>query len=75
MKVAGLSDLHYVMGFGMVSAEGDNIVMLQQTARNLLKKLQQELISPEDIPADLSKLSLEDQIVKLFELRYVNELV
>ena len=29
MKVAGLSDLHFVMGFGMVTAEGDNVVMLQ----------------------------------------------
>lgn len=55
--------------------EGDNTVMAQQTAKYLLKKLQVGEIDLESFEFDVkNNLTIEQQLILLFEIRFKNQL-
>jgi len=55
--------------------EGDNTVMAQQTAKYLLKKLQKGEIDVDSFEFDVkNNLTLEQQLILLFEIRFKNQL-
>lgn len=55
--------------------EGDNTVMAQQTAKYLLKKLQAGEIDLDSFEFDVkNNLTIEQQLILLFEIRFKNQL-
>ena len=76
LQIAGLARNHVNFGIGVVTAEGDNTVLAQQTAMHLLGSLQKGKI---DISAIENKftdksLKMENRILGLFELRWKSQL-
>ncbi|CDW84516.1 peroxisomal acyl-coenzyme a oxidase 1 [Stylonychia lemnae] len=75
LQVSGLTRPHLDFGVGVVTAEGDNTVLMQQTSAYLLKKIQKGKIDPDTYEFTLSsKLSIDQEIVLLYEVRFKNHL-
>ena len=75
LHISGLSRIHTDFGFGFQMTEGDNTVMAQQTAKYLLKKLQTGEIDLETFEYDVkNELSMDNQLILLFEIRFKNQL-
>lgn len=76
LQINGLTRPHTDVGFGLVTAEGDNHVLLQQTSMILLKKVQSGSINLDEFHFDIKSgdLGVDEQILLLFELRYKGEI-
>ena len=76
LQIAGLTKPHLDYGVGIVTAEGDNHVLLQQTSMILLKKVQSGQINLDQFQFNISagELGVDEQIVLLYEIRYKGEL-
>lgn len=55
LQISGLTRPHTDIGFGIVTAEGDNHVLLQQTSMILLKKVQAGKINLDEFQFDIKK--------------------
>eukprot|EP00347_Sterkiella_histriomuscorum_P013776 403363411 len=75
LQISGLTRPHLDFGIGVVTAEGDNTVMMQQTCAHLLKMIQHGKIDADSTLFNLKdNLTLDQELVLLYELRYKNEL-
>jgi acyl-CoA oxidase len=74
LQSSGLTKPHLDYGVGIVTAEGDNHVLMQQTSMILLKRLQEGSIDVGGAYELDPKLELEKQILLLFEMCYKGEL-
>jgi len=74
-QYAGLARLHTDFGFGFQMTEGDNTVMAQQTSKYLLKQVQTGKISLTEFAYSTdSKLSVDEELLLFYEMRFKNEL-
>ena len=75
LQISGLTKPHLDFGVGIVTAEGDNHVLLQQTAMILLKKAQTGEINLDHFEFNTANdLSIDQQLLLLHEIRYKGEL-
>lgn len=73
MHLSGLFKVHSDFGFGWQMTEGDNTVMAQQTAKYLLGQLQSGELQLDKFEFDTnSKLTLDQELVLLYEMRFKN---
>ena len=76
LQAAGLTKIIMENGVGAVTAEGDPIILLQQTGLYVLKQYQTGKIDPTTLSLDVkSKLDLNKEILLLFEIRFKGELL
>jgi hypothetical protein len=59
LQLSGLTRHHINYGFGIVTAEGDNTVLFQQTAAWLLQKLSKGELNTDEYLFDRGKLTLD----------------
>lgn len=75
MYISGLHKIHVDFGFGWQMTEGDNTVMAQQTAKYLLGQIQSGELQLEQYEfSTKDKLSLDQELVLLYEMRFKNEI-
>jgi uncharacterized protein YnzC (UPF0291/DUF896 family) len=75
LQISGLTKIHLDFGFGVVTGEGDNHVLAQQTAMILMKMVQKGVINLDEFLLNTAnELSIDQQLVLLYEIRYKGQL-